>query len=170
MSVCLTILIVQLNKDSTQDVMSSHRIEFLQTRASVVEAMTPADALSKITSLIITTSEYISQKHTALYSKVIQYTHVGGAVLLGGQFCSTLNPLDFKKFVLFNWGLPWKFGVSQRTIFRINRQGPPKLQNKRIPVYYGPKAHHVKGAVVRDMVFVTAVERSTIDINPLNPP
>jgi len=48
---------------------------------------TPVEALSKITSLIpttilITTSEFVNQKHAALHSNVVQYTRAGGTVLL----------------------------------------------------------------------------------------
>ena len=89
-------------------------------------------------------------------------------ILFYEQFYSSLNPLNFEKFIQSNWDLAWKFGVCQRTIFRINRQGPQNYKINVFPAYYGPKARHVKGASTQEMVFVMP-EKSMIDINELDP-
>jgi MYND finger len=168
-----TILVIQLNKDVTHDVMSSHPIKFLRKRLMIVEATTAADALSKITSLIpttiiITTPQFINHRHTVLHSKVVEYCRAGGTVLFCGRFCTALKPADFETFMSSKWDLSWKFGVTVRTIYRMNPEPHAKLQDKRYPVYYGPKARHVTGVSPQDMVFVTH-ERCVMDISELDP-
>ena len=82
MSTKPTILLIELNKESFQDKMSSHMLKGLRSLGSVVQVTTPKDASSKITSLVpatilITTAEFAKKKHAVLHSKVVEYARAG---------------------------------------------------------------------------------------------
>jgi MYND finger len=155
-----SVLLIQLNKETWQDDMSSNLFTTLKSRARVIDTTTATDASNQITSLLpstilITTADFAKKKHSALQSKVIEYTRAGGTVIICGQFCNMIRPPDFDSFFQNNWDLSWKFGNYHRTTLVPNPSRRTKLRTQHLPASYCIKAVHVKDVASEDMVYIT---------------
>ncbi|SPO06994.1 related to Acyl-coenzyme A:6-aminopenicillanic-acid-acyltransferase 40 kDa form [Cephalotrichum gorgonifer] len=99
------------------------------------------DKHSKPRSILISDGDIMKPKYDAVTQRLIQYVRMGGTVVLGAYFSSSVRPLDFDKYIQENWSLPWRQSNYHRTTVHFNAACGA---DRRLPPSYSQKATHLK--------------------------
>ena len=161
-----TILVVSLEKESYTDEIYTQLYSALRKRANVTEVEEPRATLAALSTnprpdAVILSDPAIANstsKHNKLLTKLIEYAHSGGTVILGMQYSNHIKPMRFRPF-LTRWGVPWDRGSYFRTTTVLNPAGvPAPLDKSALLPSVSMKSVHVKGAPREHAVYLPTAE------------
>jgi len=155
-----TVLLISLGKPHIFDEQYHELLSALKAHTSYTEVTLSTDVASALSKkpngVLITNPNFARVQHSALHEKIVSYVKSGGTVIYCGLYPGIIAPALLEKHFETVWGLPWKVGSYNRTMFFLAQQRPALLQHKAdLAEELEIKAVRIKGANPMDFVYTT---------------
>jgi hypothetical protein len=165
----LSVLLISLDKQPFFDEMYAEVLPKLRSKAAVTEVTHIASAMQHLskpqdtyTSIILTDAAVMEDKFIAAQEKLVYYARAGGDVILGFHFSSFSIPSKMNSFFKDRWGLNWKSGKYQRSMFSLNPRAtamfmsrPHDGEHPSLLQQYSMKALHLSNTKLEDRIYVS---------------
>ncbi|MCJ1408151.1 hypothetical protein MMC19_002224 [Ptychographa xylographoides] len=161
-----TILLISLAYLALNHQTSAHLLSSLQSYAILLETDSAATALQYLSSndvkaIVLGDGELIRNEYTNLRRHIVEFAESGGIVLLASLFSSMIGPIECNRFFRDPWGLQWKSGSYERTVYHVNPLRGHGLDVKDLPESYSQKAVSLKHVAIEDRVYIPTTESWT---------
>ncbi|OAK96087.1 hypothetical protein IQ06DRAFT_48811 [Phaeosphaeriaceae sp. SRC1lsM3a] len=145
------VLILSLGTNSSFNEFYQSILEKLNTRAAIDYATSPDSVLQTLAvqppQVVLVTDGSVTQ-HRNVCTKLLDYVHGGGILVLMGDFSSSIRPDDLDKFFQ-EAGLPWtKAEYLRTTVYRNDTERP--LLYSSLPSSYSQKAVFLANVSIND--------------------
>jgi len=157
----LNVLLISLGKPHIFDEQYHELLAALSAHTSYKEVTLSKDVAAALSTLkpaavLITNPNFARVQHSELHARVVDYVKSGGKVIYCGLYPGIIAPALLEKHFETVWGLPWKVGTFNRTVFYLVPQRPAALQHKAdLAEEIEMKAVRIKGADKKDFVYAT---------------
>jgi hypothetical protein len=145
------VLIISLDANSWFNESYQRTLDKLNTRAALDYATTPDSVLQTLAvqppQVVLVTDGSVAQ-HRNVRTKLFDYVHRGGILVLMGNFSSLTRPSDMDKFFR-EAGLPWtKAEYLRTTVYRNDTERT--LLHSSLPSSYSQKAVFLANVSIND--------------------
>ncbi|KAF9460879.1 hypothetical protein BDZ94DRAFT_1197036 [Collybia nuda] len=161
-----TVMLLALEDDGMFSQYNKALYNSLYANAKLLTVVSANEALqlfasSEISAVFAPDAAITKRKNAAVLAKLVEFSKMGGSVVVGGSFSSFVRPVDLDAFFDKAWGLPWKGGSYHRTTFSLNQSHPLAKNNPSLLKSCSMKALHVQG-ITLDVAMYLPTEDSIL--------